>query len=394
VTIASSPSTNLNNAVVWSNTGAIVHGGTDQDRTFTFSGSSQGDNAFNPKLTDATGFSTSVVKTGTGVWRLGNLANTYTGATTITQGILMAQDGASLPAASNLVFNGGTLYSQGTLSRDIGTGPGEMQFAAPGANEAQFSGGFLGGDSKLTVTWSGSPVWGGTTGFLSSRDGLMLNGSQARAQGATGSIALSEVELASDFSLGSASGTGKGVTVSTSNNSATVTITTGNTSGLVVGQTIAGTNIPAGAYITSINSNTQLTISSNATGTATGVAATVAANTLRPIRVDDNGNTGADFATISGVISAGDAVTGIRKLGAGNLRLLGANTYTGVTDINQGTLSALTLGHSGNPGQATSVGLSTGANLDAHAVTLGNSAAAERSCNTSEPARPATARSA
>lgn len=373
VTLGSSPTTNLNNAIVWSNTGAIVHG-TNANRTFTFTGTSQGFNAFNPQLTDSAGFITSVVKTGTGIWRLGNAANTYSGATTITQGILMATDGQGLSPNSNLVFDGGALYSQGLLQRDIGSGAGQMQFAAPATDTAQFAGGFLGGDSKLTVDWTGTPVWGSTAGFLDNRNGLILNGSQARAQGATGSIALSEVDIAGDFSLGSVSGgaLGPNLSYTVAQNSATVTVT--STAGLRVGQSVTGSKIPSGAYIVSILNATQFQLSAN-TANVSGTAGTYAdgavlADTLRAIRVDDNGNTGGDFATISGAIS-GDA--GIRKTGAGLLRLTGANTYTGATNVNQGTLAVRSLGHSGDaPGTATSVGLSGVAFDDSNAVILGN----------------------
>lgn len=372
VTLGSSPTTNLNNAIVWSNTGAIVHG-TDANRTFTFTGTSQGDNSFNPQLTDSTGFATSVTKTGTGIWRLGNSDNTYSGATTITQGILMATDGQGLSSNSNLVFDGGALYSQGVLNRNIGTGPGEMQFATPAANTAQFAGGFMGGDEKLTVTWAGTPIWGDTPGFLDNRNGLILNGSQARGQGATGSIALSEVEIAGDFSLGSVAGVVSTPTVTTVNANATITFTTGTTAGLRVGQSITGTNIASGAYIISIISATQITVSANSSAAGTGIAATVLENTLRPIRVDDNGNTGADFASVSGNISAGDALTGIRKLGGGNLRLTGDNTYAGETNLYQGTLSILSLGHSSDaPNTPTSVGVSGVPFNDSNAITMGN----------------------
>ncbi len=364
-----------NNAIVWSNPGDIVHG-TVAARTLILTGTSQGENILTPRLTDSgTGTNiTSLTKTGTGMWRL-NGANTYTGATLVQQGILMATDGVGLPSASNLVLDGGTLYSQGSLNRPLGTGAGQMRFAAAAANTAQFAGGFLGGDSKLTVDWGSGHVWGSTTNFLSNRNGLLFNGSQARAQGATGSIALSEVELVSGFSLGTATGSAlSGLTYTLAQNSATIS-GLASTANMSVGQPITGTNIPVGAYITSINSATQITISANTANTS-GIAGTytdgaTAANPLRPIRVDDNGNTGADFATISGVIT-GNAGTGIRKLGAGILRLTGANTYSGETNVFQGSLVVNSLGNSASPGVGTSVGTSTNANLDSNAVTLGN----------------------
>lgn len=364
-----------NNAIVWSNTGAIVHG-TDANRTLTFAGTSQGDNTFNPQLTDSTGFVTSVTKTGTGIWRLGNSNNTYSGPTVITQGILMATNNEGLSASSNLQFNGGTLYSQGTFNRNIGTAAGEMQFLAPAANTAQFSGGFLGGDSKLTVDWAGTPVWGGGSGFLDTRNGLLLNGSQAQAQGATGSNALSEVEIAGDFSLGTASPAGgSALSFTLAQNSSTVS-GLASTAGLVVGQSFTGTNVPSGAYIVSVNSATQITLSANTANTG-GIAGTYTngafvADPLRAIRVDDNTQTGADFATISGVISAGDAVTGIRKLGSGTLRLTGANTYQGETNVNQGALAVRSLGFSGSAGTSSVGAVTVAAFTDANAVTLGN----------------------
>ncbi len=62
----SSTATN-NNAIVWSNTGAIVHGIVGP-QALVFTGTSTGDNTFNPQLTDSgTGANiTSVSKTGAG----------------------------------------------------------------------------------------------------------------------------------------------------------------------------------------------------------------------------------------------------------------------------------------------------------------------------------------
>lgn len=58
----------------------------------------------------------------------------------------------------------------------------------------------------------------------------------------------------------------------------------------------------------------------------------------RTITVDDNINTTADYANISGMISGG-AGGGITKNGAGLLVLSGSNTYTGATLVSAGTLN-------------------------------------------------------
>jgi autotransporter-associated beta strand protein len=90
----------------------------------------------------------------------------------------------------------------------------------------------------------------------------------------------------------------------------------------------------------------------------------------RTIQVDDNTNTFADFATITGVISG---TGGLTKTGAGTLQLFGANTYSGVTaSTASSTLVVNSLGLSTGPTVGTSLGSSSGANLAANALTLGN----------------------
>jgi hypothetical protein len=55
-------------------------------------------------------------------------------------------------------------------------------------------------------------------------------------------------------------------------------LTAGNTEGLVTGQTITGTNIPANTTISKIISSTSLEMSNNATGTGTGISITFSAS--------------------------------------------------------------------------------------------------------------------
>lgn len=361
----------VNNATLsFTNTGALAFGAAAAGNAqgLVLGGASTGDNRFFPIINDNGAAVTSVYKADAGVWYL-QAVNGYSGVTELRGGALYAQDGTSLPTASTLIFNGGIFASTGTLSRTIGTGAGQMSFAVPAANTASFRGGFAAGGSQLIVDWGASPTWGSTAGFLDNRDGLIFGA----AVGQT-SVAKSDVVLASGFSLGTvtAAGTGPGLGYTLAQNSSTVTVT--STAGLVVGQSITGTNIPSGAYIVSVNSATQFTISANTANTS-GIAGSytdgqVYATSLRPIRVDDNTSIGADFATISGVIS-GDAGSGIRKLGAGILVLSGDNTYSGETNVNQGTLVVYSLGSSSGSG-TTSVGTEVNANLDSNAITIGN----------------------
>ncbi len=93
------------------------------------------------------------------------------------------------------------------------------------------------------------------------------------------------------------------ISVTTTNASASVT--TADTSNLIVGMPVSGTGIPAGATIASITNSTTFTLSANANATGT------------------NNMTTANGVTITG---------------PGVVSLLGANTYTGTTFISGGNL--------------------------------------------------------
>ncbi len=361
-------SNGVNNATSsWTNTGALAFGSnaTGNAQGLVLGGASTGDNRFFPIINDNGGAATSVYKADAGVWYLEGI-NGYSGVTELRGGALYVNDGTSLPAASNLVFNSGVVASTGTLSRTIGTGSSQMRFAAPAANTAAFRGGFAAGGSKLTVNWGAGNVWGSTADFLNGRDGLIFGAANGQTP-----VTKADVELISNFSLGTASGTNAiGVSYTLANSSSTVTVT--STAGLVVGQSFSGTNVPSGTYILSINSATQFSMSASAGSSAAGSYTDGAfqGGSMRTIRVDDNTSIGADFASLSGVIS-GNAGTGIRKLGSGILVLSGANTYDGETNVNQGTLVVKSLGNSSGSG-ATSVGTEVNANLNSNAITLGN----------------------
>lgn len=87
---------------------------------------------------------------------------------------------------------------------------------------------------------------------------------------------ITTIDSSSQFHLsanatGSASGAYVACTVTTSNGSNSVTLSsTSSTANIYVGTPFSGTNIPVGSYVTSIVSPTQFTISTAATGTASG----------------------------------------------------------------------------------------------------------------------------
>lgn len=85
-------------------------------------------------------------------------ANTYTQQTTVQGGALRAAHGAGLPAASNLLLDGGVLEGIGptTFTRALGTGSGQVQFGSNG-------GGFSANGGPTTVRLNNNTstvVWG------------------------------------------------------------------------------------------------------------------------------------------------------------------------------------------------------------------------------------------
>jgi fibronectin-binding autotransporter adhesin len=115
---------------------------------------------------------------------------------------------------------------------------------------------------------------------------------------------------------------------------ATATITgLSSTADLVIGTRISGPGIPANATITTINSNTSITISANATDSNTdSLTFTAAARTLTL----GGTNTGAN--TLRPNIVNGAAATNVAKVDSGTWILTGTNTYTGTTTVSGGTL--------------------------------------------------------
>lgn len=318
--------------LIFNNYSPVAFSGTGT-RTLTLQGDSTGDNQINLQLINNPNANEalSLTKTGGGLWILGNTNNTYTGTTSINAGALRAQDGTSLPTASNLFLNGGVFESSGTFSRGLGTGSGQFRFLASGNT------GFSSGESKLTVDWTGlgTPVWGTTANFLGTGS-LVLNSGTS----------LADVEVTGNFSLGSGDGAAASFpTVTTSNGGAGITITGGmTTAGLMVGQAVNIPGIPAGSIITSITGATTFNVSQNATASATVVGTITAGNGVREIVVNDNGTTNLDFATVSGVISG---TAGLGKSGSGPLILGDANTYSGKTIIRQESVFASSIGADG-----------------------------------------------
>ncbi len=237
-------------AITWSNGGSLIMGAAGAPHPFTLTGTSTLDNTFNPVIPDYLTNPTSLYKTGAGTWVLGS-ANTYTGVTSISGGMLAVSSlanggtasniGQATNVASNLVLNGATLQYRGAGSSTdhlftlgAGSSAGTIDAAGSGAVTWTNSGAlaFTGtGTRTLTLTGSntgsntlaasiGDDASGATSVAKTGAGTWVLSGSSAYTGGTTisGSGILS---ISNDLNLGGASG---GVTLNGGKLAATAAI--------------------------------------------------------------------------------------------------------------------------------------------------------------------------
>lgn len=334
-TVATAGATITNNAVnsqalIFSNTGPIAFASANP-QLLQLGGTSTGDSWFYPQITDSgTGANiTSLNKLGAGVWILGNTNNIYTGSTTITEGILVAQDGSSLPSSSGLILGGtttgGIFQSTGNFTRDLAAS------ASAGANTVSWntalttgSSGFAASSGKLVVAIGGlaSPTaltWnvGGFMGTTSATTAsLVLNSTTA----------LGEVEFRNSIDLAGA------VRTITVNDNTTTYTDFATITGAISG---SGGIIKAGAGLLQLfGANTYTGTTSVTAGTL--VVTSLGSSTLNPgassVGDSTNGNTQA------GALLLGNASTTagiLQYVGTGEIsdRMIRLNTTTGNTQI-------------------------------------------------------------
>ena len=274
-------------------------------------GGNQQSTVFTGVISDVGG---SLTKVGTGTLTLTGM-NTYTGGTNLDGGILAVNSDLNL-GTGPLSFNGGTLEALGsgggiTSSKPVSLAAGGGTFLADAGTASTLSGAITGvgawtkaGPGTLTLT--GTNTYGG--GTIVSAGTLQL-GAGGTTGSITGNVANNGILAFNRSDVvtfgGMISGTG-----SVQQNGTGTTVLTGN-------------NTYTGGTI--INAGTLQLGAGGTTGSIVG-------------NVIDNGAlifNRSDAVTFGGVISGTGTVV---KLGAGTLTLPSANTYTGATTVNGGSL--------------------------------------------------------
>jgi autotransporter-associated beta strand protein len=135
---------------------------------------------------DNSGTSSGLTKSGGGTLEF-TAGNTFTGATTVTDGALKLSHASALPGGvataggtGNLILKGGVIgltSDSGSFTRGLGTGAGQVQFTGSGGFAA------YGGDRIVNLGGAGASfAWNGTSGsafFLRSNFSLILGASDA-----------------------------------------------------------------------------------------------------------------------------------------------------------------------------------------------------------------------
>ncbi len=306
---------------------------------------------------------TGLTKSGAGTLLLTGLAN-YSGTTTIAGGALQAALG--LPSGGFLVLDGGVLQTSGTFTKNLGTGSPAFQFTANG-------GGFSANGGQLTVNIGNAlaeQVWGsvvgtdivGTLQFGSSsanagilfENGIDLNGSTRTINVTTGaggdSAEMSGIIRTSSGSAGIIkTGTGSLTLSAVNTYNGGTTVTQGTLRAGVAGA------IPAGNFVFDVAGNTALfdingfdvTLNGLTQGSVSTTNKVVnnAVGTAKTLTVGNNDASSIFAGMLSNNTGAGGTLA-LTKTGAGMLTLSNttANTYTGATTVNGGTLRLLGAG--------------------------------------------------
>jgi len=352
-------------------------------KTFVLGGTSTAANEIASAIPDST--TLALQKIGSGTWVLSG-ANLYTGATTVSGGLLQVKDTFS-GGSRNVIANGSAvnfnvdLFTQaaagtfeylgadgqtsaetvGALTPTAGAGTVRVTPGTGGSATLTFSSlGTVGAGTGINFTGAGSTVLTGATnlnGILNAH--LYYNGADFAAGSTVGAASYTEANsslagtntlpylITGDFTQATSATVSAGLKFGSSR---TLTLDTGVQ--LTVNN---GANTVSGGILVAGGSTVTIT---GGTGITTGGAADLVFRT----------DTAADTLNLGTVVSG---TGGFTKNGAGKLVVSGLNTVTGTVALNEGTIQLSGVGRLGvnNPtGTALNLVVRQGATFDLNGV--------------------------
>lgn len=323
-------------------------------KTLTLQGSTAGTGEISGIIADNSGVNkTSLTKQGTGTWTLsGASVNTYTGTTAVNRGTL-ALDYANLATPTDLINSGSVLnLGGGTLALKGKTGgvTTSQTFASTTINP---------GGSSITVNSNSGTATNVVLGAITRNAGGTVDYTLPAAGSITTTTANANFAGGQQTILDGA--TVGGNTWAVSGSGATPGAISGlatYNSGFAAGTDVdvaTGASAPASMTVNSVRFNgagaADVTLGGAATVATGGIlvtsnvgnnAVSISGSTLasgngKDLTVIQNNAAGANSTLTVGSQITG--TTGLAKSGAGTLVLTGANTYTGVTNLNGGTVN-------------------------------------------------------
>jgi autotransporter-associated beta strand protein len=292
------------------------------------------------QVINATAGATGLTKSGAGRLSLTSNSNNYTGETRINEGILRIGTGGStgaLSTSSSIVNNAALQFDrsvalvQGTHFSSAITGTGSLSVQRT---------------STVTLNSANNTFSGGvaipTDGVLKISNGAALGSGTLTIGDATGNVLTARFELSNNISVsnpitffGRSTSATDGIRSVSGNNTLTGTIALGTGGGLGYIQSESGSTLTLGT-----TGSTAITTHSSAPSGRTVVLQ------------------GAGTGIVAGRIANldGTKTMAVTKNGTGTWTFSDANTYTGATNLNQGTLTVSTAGTLGAATGALAVG--------------------------------------
>lgn len=148
---------------------------------FVLQGSTTGSGEIAGAIVNGSTHLTSLTKAGNGLWTLSG-SNVYSGATTVSNGVLLLNSAFALPGGigsgggiSSLSLNGGVVgLGNGDFSRGLGTATNQVQFAAPGGGFAAY-----GANRVVNLGGASAPCTWGSGSFVPAGGSLLLGAGSA-----------------------------------------------------------------------------------------------------------------------------------------------------------------------------------------------------------------------